>query len=51
MYQLGNGMLRTNQPAGRVMLGDPAMPMQQSIDAYKALRRLPRLLRKLSKGD
>lgn len=37
--------LRTNQPAGRVVLGDPAMPMQASIEAYKNLRRLPRLFR------
>jgi UDP-3-O-[3-hydroxymyristoyl] glucosamine N-acyltransferase len=41
-------MIRTNQPAGRVLLGDPAMPMAQSIASYKALRRLPRVLRRLS---
>ena len=38
-------LLRTNQPAGRVMLGNPAMPMAQSVEAYKGLRRLPRLFR------
>jgi len=38
-------MIRTNQPKGRVLLGDPAMPMQASIESYKALRRLPRVLR------
>ncbi|MEM8980345.1 MAG: UDP-3-O-(3-hydroxymyristoyl)glucosamine N-acyltransferase [Pseudomonadota bacterium] len=36
-------MVRTNQPAGKVLLGDPAMPMTASIESYKALRRLPRL--------
>ncbi|MBM7067419.1 UDP-3-O-(3-hydroxymyristoyl)glucosamine N-acyltransferase [Actibacterium sp. 188UL27-1] len=41
-------LLRTNQPAGRVMLGNPAMPMQASIDAYKGLRRLPRLMRDIA---
>jgi len=38
-------LLRTNQPKGRVMLGNPAMPMAQSVEAYKGLRRLPRLFR------
>jgi UDP-3-O-[3-hydroxymyristoyl] glucosamine N-acyltransferase len=38
-------LLRTNQPAGRVMLGNPAMPMALSVEAYKGLRRLPRLFR------
>ena len=41
-------LLRTNQPAGRIMLGNPAMPMQASIDAYKGLRRLPRLMRDIA---
>ena len=34
-----------NVPAGRVMLGYPAMQMQTHIEAYKGLRRLPRLFR------
>jgi UDP-3-O-[3-hydroxymyristoyl] glucosamine N-acyltransferase len=34
-----------NVPAGRVMLGYPAMKMQTHLDIYKALRRLPRLFR------
>ncbi|WP_440870622.1 UDP-3-O-(3-hydroxymyristoyl)glucosamine N-acyltransferase [Vannielia litorea] len=38
-------LLRTNQPAGRVMLGNPAMEMKASIEAYKGLRRLPKLHR------
>ncbi|MDT0683744.1 UDP-3-O-(3-hydroxymyristoyl)glucosamine N-acyltransferase [Roseicyclus sp. F158] len=38
-------LLRTDQAAGRVMLGNPAMRMEASIESYKALRRLPRLFR------
>ena len=41
-------LLRTNQPAGRVMLGNPAMEMKASIDAYKHLRRLPRMAAQLA---
>ena len=39
----------SNVPAGRVMLGYPAMKMDQHIEAYKALRRLPRLFRDVRK--
>ena len=39
----GSGKIRTNQPAGRVLMGDPAIPMKSGIEQYKALRRLPRL--------
>ena len=35
----------SNIPAGRVMLGYPAMKMDTHLEAYKALRRLPRLMR------
>lgn len=35
----------SNVPAGRVMLGYPAMKMETHIETYKALRRLPRLIR------
>ena len=35
----------SNIPAGRVMLGYPAMKMETHLEAYKALRRLPRLMR------
>jgi len=35
----------SNVPAGRVMLGYPAMKMDSHLEAYKALRRLPRLMR------
>jgi UDP-3-O-[3-hydroxymyristoyl] glucosamine N-acyltransferase len=34
-----------NVPAGRVMLGYPAMKMESHVEAYKGLRRLPRLFR------
>lgn len=33
----------TNAPSGRVLLGNPAMPMERHVASYKALRRLPRL--------
>ncbi|NDK33481.1 UDP-3-O-(3-hydroxymyristoyl)glucosamine N-acyltransferase [Rhodovulum sulfidophilum] len=33
----------SNAPAGRVLLGYPAMRMETHIEAYKGLRRLPRL--------
>ncbi len=35
----------SNVPAGRVMLGYPAMKMETHVEAYKGLRRLPRLFR------
>ncbi|MCF6443195.1 UDP-3-O-(3-hydroxymyristoyl)glucosamine N-acyltransferase [Nereida sp. MMG025] len=41
----GGGKIRTNQPAGRVLMGDPAIPMTAGVEQYKALRRLPRLAR------
>lgn len=34
----------SNVPAGRVMLGYPAMKMDAQLDLYKQLRRLPRLM-------
>ena len=38
----------SNVPAGRVMLGYPAMKMDTHIEAYKGLRRLPRLFREVA---
>jgi UDP-3-O-[3-hydroxymyristoyl] glucosamine N-acyltransferase len=35
-------------PAGRVLLGYPAMKMDQNIEVYKALRRLPRLMERVA---
>jgi UDP-3-O-[3-hydroxymyristoyl] glucosamine N-acyltransferase len=41
----GATKLMSNVPAGRVMLGYPATKMDSQIEIYKAMRRLPRLLR------
>jgi len=49
---LGGGtIVLANVPPGAVMLGYPAMPMPRQIAAYKALRRLPRLLARLAGGE
>jgi len=45
----GSGVL-SNVPAGRVMMGYPATRMDAQIESYKALRRLPRILRDLAAG-
>ena len=45
----GSGVL-SNVPAGRVMMGYPATRMDTQIESYKALRRLPRILRDLAAG-
>ena len=39
----------SNIPAGRVMLGYPAMKMEAQLEVYKNLRRLPRVLNDLSR--
>lgn len=39
----GGSLIQTNQPAGRVLLGYPAVKMDAQIAINKALRRLPRL--------
>ena len=38
----------TNAPAGRVLLGSPAMKMETHVEAMKGLRRLPRLYRQVA---
>lgn len=38
----------TNVPAGRVVLGSPAVKMEQHVEIYKALRRLPRMMREFA---
>lgn len=38
----------TNAPAGRVLLGSPAVKMESHVEMQKALRRLPRLLRQFA---
>ena len=45
----GGSVVLSNVPAGRVMMGYPATKMQTHIESYKALRRLPRLMRELMK--
>ncbi|MCC7319777.1 MAG: UDP-3-O-(3-hydroxymyristoyl)glucosamine N-acyltransferase [Rubellimicrobium sp.] len=44
----GATIVLANVPAGRVMMGYPAMPMAAQIESYKALRRLPRILRRIA---
>ncbi|ARE38398.1 UDP-3-O-[3-hydroxymyristoyl] glucosamine N-acyltransferase [Rhodovulum sp. P5] len=39
----GASKIFTNAPKGRVLLGYPAMKMEAHVEAYKGLRRLPRL--------
>ncbi len=46
----GSTKVMSNVPAGRVMLGYPAVRMDQHVEMYKALRRLPRVLRELGGG-
>jgi len=46
----GASKIFTNVPAGRVVLGSPAVRMETQIEINKALRRLPRLMRRLA-GD
>ena len=38
----------TNAPAGRVLLGYPAVKMETHVEMQKALRRLPRLAAKVA---
>jgi UDP-3-O-[3-hydroxymyristoyl] glucosamine N-acyltransferase len=37
----------TNAPAGRVLLGSPALKMETHVELQKALRRLPRLFKRV----
>ncbi len=41
----GATVVLSNIPAGRVVLGYPAVKMDQQLDIFKSLRRLPRLFR------
>ena len=43
----GNSGVASNVPPGRIMMGYPAVRMDQNVEMYKALRRLPRLLARL----
>jgi UDP-3-O-[3-hydroxymyristoyl] glucosamine N-acyltransferase len=40
--------IMANVPAGRVMMAMPAMQIAQQVESYKALRRLPRLMRDIA---
>lgn len=44
----GSTKIYSNAPAGRMLLGSPAMRMDKQIELYKAQRRLPRLLTQVS---
>jgi UDP-3-O-[3-hydroxymyristoyl] glucosamine N-acyltransferase len=46
----GGSKVLSNVPAGRAMLGYPAMRMDTHVEVYKALRRLPRLMARLASG-
>lgn len=41
----------SNVAKGRVMMGYPAVRMDQHVEMYKALRRLPRLMREIATGQ
>ncbi|MBM1218940.1 UDP-3-O-(3-hydroxymyristoyl)glucosamine N-acyltransferase [Ponticoccus sp. SC2-23] len=43
----GGSVALSNVPAGRIMLGYPAMRIESHIESYRALRRLPRILDRL----
>lgn len=44
----GGSKILSNVPSGRVVLGYPATKMDAQMETYKALRRLPRLLRDIA---
>lgn len=44
----GGTKIFTNAPAGRVLLGYPAVQMATHVEMHKALRRLPRLARRVA---
>ncbi len=44
----GGTKIFTNAPAGRVLLGYPAVKMETHLEMQKALRRLPRVMKNLS---
>ena len=44
----GASKIMANVPAGRVMMAMPAMAIAQQVESYKALRRLPRILRDMA---
>lgn len=47
----GASKIFTNAPAGRVILGYPAVKMETHLEMQKALRRLPRMMKNLSQSS
>ncbi len=47
----GGTKVTSNVPSGRVMMGYPAVRMDQHVDIYKAMRRLPRFMRQFAAGQ
>lgn len=47
----GHSGVASNVPPNRIMMGYPAVPMDSNIEMYKALRRLPRLIRRLETAE
>jgi UDP-3-O-[3-hydroxymyristoyl] glucosamine N-acyltransferase len=43
----GNSGVASNVPPNRIMMGYPAVRMDQNVEIYKALRRLPRFMSRL----
>ena len=44
----GGTKIFTNAPAGRILLGSPAVKMENHVEMQKALRRLPRLAKQVA---
>lgn len=44
----GGTKIFTNAPAGRILLGSPAVKMESHVEMQKALRRLPRLAKQVA---
>ncbi len=44
----GGSKILSNVPTGKVVLGYPAIKMDQQIECYKAIRRLPRFMREFA---
>ena len=47
----GNSGVNAHVPPGWIMMGYPAVRMDQSVEMYKALRRLPRTLKRLEEAQ
>jgi UDP-3-O-[3-hydroxymyristoyl] glucosamine N-acyltransferase len=47
----GNSAVASHVPDNRIMMGYPAVRMDQNVEMYKALRRLPRLVARLERAE